>query len=87
EVGAEVMLKATKVDGIYTADPAKDPQAERYARISFDEAIARRLQVMDATAFALCREQKMPIRVFSIFKPGALMRVVQGADEGTDVYV
>ena len=87
EIGAEVMLKATKVDGIYTADPAKDPTAERYVRISFDEAIAQRLQVMDATAFALCRDQKMPIRVFSIFKPGALMRVVQGADEGTDVYV
>ncbi|WP_079415769.1 UMP kinase [Thiomonas intermedia] len=87
EIGAEVMLKATKVDGIYTADPAKDPTAERYARISFDDAIAQRLQVMDATAFALCRDQKMPIRVFSIFKPGALMRVVQGADEGTDVYV
>ena len=87
EIGAEVMLKATKVDGIYTADPAKDPKAERYARISFDEAIAQRLQVMDATAFALCRDQKMPIRVFSIFKPGALLRVVQGADEGTDVYV
>jgi len=87
EIGAEVMLKATKVDGIYTADPAKDPQARRYARISFDEAIAQRLQIMDATAFALCREQKMPIRVFSIFKPGALMRVVQGEDEGTDVFV
>ncbi|MDD4886122.1 MAG: UMP kinase [Thiomonas sp.] len=87
EVGAEVMLKATKVDGIYTADPAQDPKAQRYARISFDDAIAQRLQVMDATAFALCRDQKMPIRVFSIFKPGALMRVVQGADEGTDVYV
>ncbi|MGC8806282.1 MAG: UMP kinase [Thiomonas sp.] len=87
EIGAEVMLKATKVDGIYTADPANDPNAQRYARISFDEAIAQRLQVMDATAFALCRDQKMPIRVFSIFKPGALMRVVQGADEGTDVYV
>ncbi|MBN2691384.1 MAG: UMP kinase [Burkholderiaceae bacterium] len=87
EVGAEVMLKATKVDGIYTADPAKDPKAQRYARISFDEAIAQRLEVMDSTAFALCRDQKMPIRVFSIFKPGALMRVVQGADEGTDVYV
>ncbi|CUA98646.1 UMP kinase [Thiomonas bhubaneswarensis] len=87
EIGAEVMLKATKVDGIYTADPAKDPTAERYARISFDDAIAQRLQVMDATAFALCREQKMPIRVFSIFKPGALMRVVQGEDEGTDVFV
>ncbi len=87
EIGAQVMLKATKVDGIYTADPAKDPTAQRYSRISFDEAIAKRLQVMDATAFALCRDQKMPIRVFSIFKPGALMRVVQGEDEGTDVYV
>lgn len=87
EIGAEVMLKATKVDGIYTADPAKDPNAQRYARISFDEAIAQRLEVMDSTAFALCRDQKMPIRVFSIFKAGALMRVVQGADEGTDVYV
>lgn len=87
EIGAEVMLKATKVDGIYSADPATDPAAKRYARISFDEAIARRLQVMDATAFALCRDQKMPIRVFSIFKPGALMRVVRGEDEGTDVYV
>lgn len=87
EVGAEVMLKATKVDGIYTADPAKDPTAQRYNRISFDDAIAKRLQVMDATAFALCRDQKMPIRVFSIFKPGALLRVVQGEDEGTDVYV
>ncbi len=87
EIGAEVMLKATKVDGIYTADPASDPTAQRYARISFDEAIAKRLQVMDATAFALCRDQKMPIRVFSIFKPGALMRVVRGEDEGTDVYV
>jgi uridylate kinase len=87
EIGAQVMLKATKVDGIYTADPAMDPKAQRYAHISFDEAIAQRLQVMDATAFALCRDQKMPIRVFSIFKPGALMRVVQGADEGTDVYV
>jgi uridylate kinase len=87
EIGAEVMLKATKVDGIYTADPASDPTAKRYARISFDEAIAKRLQVMDATAFALCRDQKMPIRVFSIFKPGALMRVVRGEDEGTDVYV
>ena len=87
EIGAEVMLKATKVDGIYTADPAKDPKAKRYARISFDDAIAQRLQIMDATAFALCRDQKMPIRVFSIFKPGALLRVVQGEDEGTDVFV
>ena len=87
EIGAQVMLKATKVDGIYSADPVKDPQAKRYARISFDEAIAQRLQIMDATAFALCRDQRLPIRVFSILKPGALLRVVQGADEGTDVYV
>ena len=72
------MLKATKVDGVYSADPKKDPQATRYATISFDEAIAKNLQVMDATAFALCRDQKLPIKVFSIFKPGALKRVVHG---------
>ena len=87
EIGAEVVLKATKVDGVYTADPAKDPSATRYSTISFDEAIARNLQVMDATAFALCRDQKLPIRVFSILKTGALMRVVQGEDEGTLVHV
>ena len=87
EVGAEIVLKATKVDGIYTADPNKDPNATRYARISFDEAIVRRLEVMDATAFALCRDQKLPIKVFSINKPGALMRAVSGEDEGTLVHV
>ncbi len=87
EIGAELVLKATKVDGVYTADPAKDPSATRYSTISFDEAIARNLQVMDATAFALCRDQKLPIRVFSILKSGALMRVVQGEDEGTLVHV
>jgi uridylate kinase len=78
EIGAEIVLKATKVDGVYTADPKKDPLATRYASISFDEAIAKNLQVMDATAFALCRDQKLPIKVFSIFKPGALKRVVHG---------
>ncbi|VUZ23832.1 Uridylate kinase [uncultured Comamonas sp.] len=83
EIGAEVVLKATKVDGVYTADPMKDPTATRYARLSFDEAIVRNLGIMDATAFALCRDQKLPIRVFSIVKPGALMRVVMGEDEGT----
>ena len=72
---------------MYTADPKKDPEATRYANITFDEAIARNLQVMDATAFALCRDQKLPIKVFSIFKPGALKRVVQGEDEGTLVHV
>ncbi len=87
EMGAEIVLKATKVDGVYTADPKKDPSATRYARITFDEAIGRNLQVMDATAFALCRDQKLPIRVFSINKPGALKRVVQGEDEGTLVHV
>ncbi|MDD5248302.1 MAG: UMP kinase [Rhodocyclaceae bacterium] len=86
EIGAEIVLKATKVDGIYTADPKKDPAATRFARISFDEAIGRDLKVMDATAFALCRDQKLPINVFSIFKPGALKRVVMGEDEGTLVH-
>src|SRR5574343_1547696 len=87
EIGAEVMLKATKVDGVYIADPKKDPSATRYASITFDEAIGRDLKVLDATAFALCRDQKLPINVFSIFKPGALKRVVMGEDEGTLVHV
>jgi uridylate kinase len=87
EIGAQIMLKATKVDGVYTADPNKDPSATRYAQVSFDEAIIRNLQVLDATAFALCRDQKLPIRVFSIVKPGALKRVVTGQDEGTLVHV
>ena len=87
EIGAEIVLKATKVDGVYSADPAKDPQARRYDRISFDEAISRNLQVMDATAFALCRDQKLPIKVFSILRPDALLRVVMGEDEGTLVHV
>lgn len=87
EMGAQIVLKATKVDGVYSADPKKDPKATRYASITFDEALARRLQIMDATAFALCRDQKLPIKVFDIMKPGALKRVVQGEDEGTLVHV
>ena len=87
EIGAEIVLKATKVDGVYTADPKKDASATRYTQISFDEAIGRGLGVMDATAFALCRDQKLPINVFSIFKAGALKRVVMGEDEGTLVHV
>jgi uridylate kinase len=87
EIGAEIVLKATKVDGIYTADPKKDATATRFTRISFDEAINRNLAVLDATAFALCRDQKLPINVFSIFKAGALKRVVMGEDEGTMVHV
>ena len=87
EMGAQIVLKATKVDGVYSADPRKDPSATRYADISFDEALTRRLQIMDATAFALCRDQKLPINVFDIGKPGALKRVVLGEDEGTLVHV
>jgi uridylate kinase len=87
EIGAQIVLKATKVDGVYTADPNKVPDAKRYATIGFDEAISKNLQVMDATAFALCRDQKLPIKVFSIVKPGALKRVVMGEDEGTLVHV
>jgi len=87
EMGAEIVIKATKVDGVYTADPKKDTAAKRYARVSFDEAIARNLKVMDATALTLCRDQKLPISVFSIFKNGALKRVVLGEDEGTLVHV
>ncbi len=86
EIGADIVLKATKVDGIYTADPKKDPSATRFHKISFDEAISRNLAVMDATAFALCRDQRLPINVFSLFKSGALKRVVMGEDEGTLVY-
>jgi uridylate kinase len=87
EIGAEIVLKATKVDGVYTEDPKRNPAARRYATITFDEAISRNLQVMDATAFALCRDQRLPIKVFSIVKPGAIKRVVQGEDEGTLVHV
>ncbi|HRN76606.1 UMP kinase [Ottowia sp.] len=87
EIGAELVLKATKVDGVYTADPNKDPKATRYTHLSFDEAMIKNLGIMDATAFALCRDQKLPIKVFSIFKPGALRNVMLGGDEGTLVHV
>ncbi|TAK45684.1 MAG: UMP kinase [Betaproteobacteria bacterium] len=87
EIGAEIVIKATKVDGVYTADPMRDPAAQRYRRLSFDEAIGRHLKVMDATALTLCRDQKLPVNVFNIFKPGALMRVVAGEDEGTLVHI
>jgi uridylate kinase len=86
EVGAEAVLKATKVDGVYTADPKINPDAQRYHRLTFDEAIAKRLGVMDATALALCRDQRLPIIVFSLYKAGALKRIVMGEDEGTLVH-
>ncbi len=86
EMNVDIVLKATKVDGVYTDDPRTHPEAMRYQRISFDEAIVKKLKVMDATALTLCRDQKLPICVFSIFKVGALTRVVLGEDEGTLVY-
>ncbi len=85
EIGADLLLKATKVDGVYTADPKKDPNARRYETLSFDEAIANNLGVLDTAAFALCREQNLSLIVFNVFKPGALKRVVLGEDEGTRV--
>jgi len=86
EMGCDIVLKATKVDGVYSAGPKTDPRARRYARVSFDDAINQNLKVMDATALTLCRDQKLPINVFSIFKTGALKRVVMGEDEGTLVH-
>jgi uridylate kinase len=85
EMDVNIVLKATKVDGIYTSDPLADPDAKRFQNLTFDEAISKNLQVMDATALTLCRDQKLPINVFSIFKAGALKRVILGEDEGTSV--
>ncbi|MBI2314066.1 MAG: UMP kinase [Betaproteobacteria bacterium] len=86
EMNVDIVLKATKVDGVYTEDPKTHPDAMRYQRLTFDEAIVKNLKVMDATALTLCRDQKLPVNVFSIFKPSALKRVVMGEDEGTLVH-
>ena len=83
EIGADIMLKATKVDGIYSDDPVTNPDAVFYDRISFDEALEQKLGVMDATALVLCSEHNMPVRVFNIFEPGDLGRIVEGQDVGT----
>ncbi|MDR0533893.1 MAG: UMP kinase [Verrucomicrobiales bacterium] len=83
EIGADVLLKATKVDGIYDCDPKKNPKAKRYARISYVDALRQRLQVMDSTAFSLCLDNNMPIIVFDMFKPGNLKRVALGETVGT----
>lgn len=85
EMNADIVLKATKVDGIYTDDPKKNKDAVRYETVTFDEAINKNLKVMDATALTLCRDQKLPICVFSIFKQDGLMRVIMGENEGTKV--
>ncbi len=83
EIGAEVVLKATKVDGIYDSDPKKNPKAKRYSQISYSEALQKRLKVMDSTAFSLCMDNKMPIIVFDFFRPHNLKRVVMGEKVGT----
>lgn len=85
EMNVEIVLKATKVDGVYTDDPKKNAAATRYDHVTFDEAISKNLQVMDATALTLCRDQKLPLNVFSINKPNALKNVVMGEAEGTFV--
>jgi uridylate kinase len=83
EIGADIMLKATKVDGVYTADPVTDPEATLYQRISYDEALVQKLGVMDATALVLCRDHSMPLRVFNVFEAGQLGRIMDGQDIGT----
>jgi uridylate kinase len=83
EIGAQVMVKATKVDGIYSDDPVTNPEAEFYPRLSYDRALREGLKVMDATAVVLCRDNKMPLRVMNINEPGALLRLVQGEDVGS----
>lgn len=83
EINADVVLKATKVDGVYTADPFKDPHAEKFDHLTYDEVLDRKLGVMDLTAICLCRDHKMPLRVFNMNKPGALLNIVHGGAEGT----
>jgi uridylate kinase len=83
EVGAELVLKATKVDGVYSADPMKFPDAVKYDRLTYDEVLDKKLEVMDLTAICLCRDHDMPVRVFEMEKHGALLNIVRGGDDGT----
>jgi uridylate kinase len=83
EIGADLLLKATKVNGVYTDDPVRNPKAERYARLSYDRVLDDRLGVMDATAIVMCRDNNLPLRVFDLHKAGALIRIVDGEDVGT----
>ena len=83
EIGADLLLKATKVDGIYDSDPKKNPKAVRYEHLSYDDVIARTLQVMDTAAFALCRDNQVPLRIYDMMQPGALMRILKGEALGT----
>lgn len=83
EINADLLIKATKVDGVYSADPIKNPNARFYSRLTYDEALDQRLNVMDATALVLCRDHHMPLRVMNVFHPGAVMRLIQGEDIGS----
>lgn len=83
EINADLLIKATKVDGVYSADPMKNPAAVFYPRITYDEALDQRLNVMDATALVLCRDHNMPLRVMNIFEPGAVLRLINGEDIGS----
>ena len=85
EIEADVILKGTRVDGIYSADPEKDPEAVRYSKVTFDEVFSKGLKVMDMTAFTLCNENKLPIIVFDMNRPGNLLRVLEGEEVGTIV--
>jgi uridylate kinase len=83
EIQAEILFKATKVDGIFSEDPKKNPQAEKYDRLSYSDVLAKKLHVMDATAIALCRENQIPICVFNLFEQGAMLKAVCGQRKGT----
>ncbi len=83
EINADLLIKATKVDGVYNADPVKDPNAELISYLTYDDALKRRLAVMDTTALVLCRDHDLPLRVMNVFEPGAIVRLVQGDDVGS----
>ena len=83
EINADLLIKATKVEGVYSSDPAKDSNAVLYKQLTFDEALDQRLGVMDATALVLCRDNNLSLRVMNIFEPGAIMRLMQGEDLGS----
>ncbi len=83
EIGADILLKATKVNGIYTDDPMRNPNATRYSKLTFDKVLMDRLNVMDATAIVMCRDNNLPLRVFDLTVPGELLRIVRGEDVGT----
>ncbi len=83
EIGADLLLKATKVDGVYDADPKKHPGAKRFDRLTYDEVLSRDLQVMDTAAFALCRDSDVPLRIFDMSEPGQLLRILKGENIGT----